>query len=65
MRSTCFPIKIQVGQRLTHYYIILIKRELFYQLVIIMNKPDPLEKEYHININQVGIAHDDPLGETH
>jgi hypothetical protein len=64
MRSACFPIKIQVGQRLTHYYIILIKRELS-QLVIIMNKPDPLDKEYHININQVSIAHDDPLGETH
>ena len=64
MWSACFPIKIQVGQRLTHYYIILIKRELS-QLVIIMNKPDPLDKEYHININQVGIAHDDPLGETH
>jgi hypothetical protein len=64
MRSACFPIKIQVRQRLTHYYIILIKRELS-QLVIIMNKPDPLDKEYHININQVGIAHDDPLGETH
>jgi hypothetical protein len=30
-----------------------------------MNKPDPLDKEYRINMNQVGIAHDDPLGETH
>jgi hypothetical protein len=65
MWSACFPIKIHVGKRLTHYYIILIKRELFYQLVIIMNKSEPLDKEYHININQVGIAHDDPLGETH
>jgi hypothetical protein len=64
MRSACFPIKIQARQRLTHYYIILIKREIS-QLVIIMNKPDPLDKEYRINMNQVGIAHDDPLGETH
>jgi hypothetical protein len=29
-----------------------------------LNKAD-LEKEYHINMNQVGVIHDDPFGETH
>ena len=29
-----------------------------------LNKVD-LEKEYQINMNQVGVVHDDPFGETH